>query len=185
MRRTAFICAALLAALAMAAAATAARATDLNLDLIPAAADHEQIYPATPVPWTRGRTVGYWGRFKQQGGNATSSVRGSYRATCIWLADRYWPNSPTHRQDNRLSCTIVFGFTPLGGTYSSLILQGFVKRPAPDDDPSDELKDELFSEGFKRNLAVTGGTGAYQAAHGVADIQVSWTMLITYALAPV
>jgi hypothetical protein len=183
MRRTAFTvaCAALLAALAIAAAATAARATDLNLDLIPDKADHEQTYPATPGPWTRGRTVAYWGRFKQQSGSAPSMVTGSYRATCIWLAARYWPNSPTHRQDNRLSCTIVLGFRPLDGKLSSLILQGLVKRPALDDEL---LDDELFSEGFKRDLAVTGGTGKYSAAHGVADIQVKWTMLITYALPP-
>jgi hypothetical protein len=184
MRRTALRLAgvALVAALAIAAAATAARADDLNLDLIRDKADHEQIYPATPGPWTRGRTVAYWGRFKQQSGSASSMVTGSYRATCIWLAARYWPNSPTHRQDNRLSCTIVLGFTPLGGQLSSLILQGLVKRPALDTQLSDD--DELFSEGFKRDLAVTGGTGKYKAAHGVADIQVKWTMLITYALPP-
>lgn len=138
---------------------------------------HHVPFPKEPGPWTAGRPVAYWGRFTNSPNTDTSTVMGSYRATCVWLAEKHWPQSPKHKQDNRLSCTIVIGFKPLGGQLNGLVLQGLVKRPENDG--------ELFQnqKGFKRELAIVGGTGMYRGAQGYADVSGDWAILVHYGLA--
>jgi hypothetical protein len=181
MRRTALKVAgaALLAALAMAAAAAAAPPPALTLNLIEDEAHHVQTFPDTPPgPWTSGRTLAYWGKFTAQG-----APPGSYRATCMWLANKYWPHSDEHKQDKRLSCTIVIAFeAPHGapGTPprepSGLVLQGLVRRPVGDG--------ELFATGYRRQLAITGGSGDYSGVHGYASIRVDWKIVFPNGLSP-
>lgn len=171
--------AALLAALAMAApssqtagaraAATLAPTGGLTLDVTPGGGRQVEIFPGGGGPWNAGRTLGYWGKF-------TGSETGSYRATCIWLADKKWPHSK--KQDNRLFCTILLGFEagPPGTqdpNASGLVLQGLVKRPP--------VNDVLFEYGSTRQLAITGGTGDYKGAQGVADIQVLRKIVISFS----
>jgi hypothetical protein len=190
MRRVALTVAgaALLCALAMAAPSsqpTSARAVgpspaqphEVDLYLRPDDAHHMETFPNDPGPstWTAGRTVVYWGRFTNSPGTATSAVMGSYRATCIWLAEKHWPHSAKHKQDNRLSCNVVIGFKPRDGQLSGLVLQGLVKRPEDDG--------QLFAKGFNREVAVTGGTGEYKGAQGYADVSGDWAILIHYGLA--
>ena len=67
-----------------------------TLYLTKSAAHHTQIYPRKPGPWIHGRDVGYWGKFTSPG-----TQGGSYRATCMWLANTQWPTNP--KQDDRLS----------------------------------------------------------------------------------
>jgi hypothetical protein len=112
-----------------------------------------------------GRTVGYWGQF-------SGDRSGSYRATCVWLADR-----DAVPRDSRLMCTIVFSFragpggagTPNGGT---LVAQGLVLRP--------KNKDNLFTRGSRRpvpstplprrTLPITGASGYFRGQQGVIAI---------------
>jgi hypothetical protein len=148
---------------------------EVDLYLKSADAHHVPRFPNGSGSWTAGRTVAYWGRFTNSPNTNTSAVMGSYRATCTWLAEEYWPNSPKHKQDNRLSCTIVIGFKPQGGRLNELVLQGLVKRPENDG--------ELFEKGFKRELPVVGGTGMYRGAQGYADVSGDWAILIHYGLA--
>jgi hypothetical protein len=152
-----------------------AQPEEVDLYLKSADADHIQTFPTNPGSWTAGRTVAYWGRFTNSPNTVTGPVMGSYRATCVWLARKHWPNSSQHKQDNRLSCTIVIGFKPLGGQLNGIVLQGLVKRPTNDG--------ELFQEGFKRELAITGGTGKYRGVQGYADVSGAWAILIHYGLA--
>jgi hypothetical protein len=118
-------------------------------------------------PKKAGRTVGYWGKF-------TGVETGSYRATCVWLADPTWPSSTTHKQDNRFDCNIVLSFRGSGGNTDGggLVLQGLVKRP-----PANHV---LFDYASPRQLAITGGTGDYQGAQGWADIQTAGKIRLSF-----
>jgi hypothetical protein len=180
MRRTALMLAAatLLGALEMPAAAPAAPPGSVTLDLIPTEARHVETFPDPPVPWTAGRTLAYWGKFTSQ-----NVPPGSYRATCMWLANKYWPHSPKHKQDKRLSCTIVIAFKAQApdSEPSGVILEGFVRRPVGGDEP---FAKELFARGYGRQLAITGGSGAYSGAHGYASIRSSWTIDFPNGLSP-
>jgi hypothetical protein len=180
MRRTARTVAGavLFGALAIAAAPAAAQPASVTLNLIENDADHVQIFPDQPG-WIPGRTLVYWGKFTAQGAQP-----GSYRATCTWLADDYWPNSVEHKQDRRLSCTVVIAFkappAPAGASPrepSGLVLEGLVKRPTGDG--------ELFARrGYHRELAITGGSGAYREARGRANIRHSWKIIFPDGLPP-
>jgi hypothetical protein len=180
MRRTALTVAGavLLGTLATGAATADALQPSVTLNLIPNDAHHVQIFPAQTVSsWTPGRTLVYWGRFTAQG-----AQRGSYRATCTWLADEHWPQS--HKQDRRLTCTVVIAFkappSPAAGPPrqpSGLVLEGLVKRPKGDG--------ELFARpGYRRQLAITGGSGAYRDARGRADISHAWVINFPDGLPP-
>jgi hypothetical protein len=139
-----------------------------GLDLTHGTGHRVQIYPAGPGAWKPGRTLGYWGRF-------TGNETGSWRATCIWLADQKWPNSK--KQDNRLFCTVILSFRAgLAGApdpnASGLVLQGLVKRP-----PANGV---IFEYPSNRQLAITGGTGKYKGAQGYADIRLAWRIVIHF-----
>jgi hypothetical protein len=166
--------AALVAASAMAASGAAAAGPpppSVSLSLIPAEARHVQTFPDQPSRWVPGRTMAYWGRFTSQ-----NTPPGSYRATCTWPANKHWPHSVRHKQDKRLSCRIVIAFkappAPAGNAppaLNGLILQGLERRPLIDG--------ELFSRGPARQLAISGGSGAYGGAHGVASIAFPWRIV--------
>lgn len=167
------ISAALVAASAMTASAAAQQPPppSISLSLIPAEARHVQTFPDQPSRWVSGRTMAYWGKFTSQ-----NTPPGSYRATCTWPANTHWPNSVKHKQDKRLSCSIFIAFkappAPPGSlppALNGLILQGLVRRPAVDG--------ELFSRGSARQLAITGGSGAYGGAHGFARIKSPWRIV--------
>jgi hypothetical protein len=163
--------AALLAALAMPAAAAAGPTGSVTLTLIENEAHHVETFPEQQVEgfpdqpaWTSGRTVAYWGKFTSQ-----NVPPGSYRATCMWLANKYWPNSEQHKQDKRLSCTIVIAFkAPAAPPHepSGVVLQGLVRRPVGNG--------ELFALGYRRQLAITGGSGDYSGVRGYANIRLPW-----------
>jgi len=114
-------------------------------------------------PGTPGRTWGYWGRLTSTDSYALS---GSYRATCVWLANSAWAADPKKR-DSRMSCTLVMSFradssppgTPNGG---SLVAQGLIRRP--------KHKDTLFKSGSARQLAIVGGTGRFLGRLGSVDL---------------
>jgi hypothetical protein len=115
-------------------------------------------------PGTPGRTWGYWGRLDAIPGNPPDIPRsGSYRATCVWLADLMWKSDPKKR-DNRMLCTVLLSFhaMPTSSPYvpngGSVVLQGLVKRPPK--------KETLFAHPSARLLAITGATGAFKAARG-------------------
>jgi hypothetical protein len=147
-------------------------------------ADHVQTFPGSPGPWTAGRTVAYWGRFTDKSpAQSSRPVIGSYRATCMWLAQPYWPNSPKHKQDKRLSCTVVIAFkagpVPPDAPRAELdgfVLQGLMRRPRNDG--------ELFATRYLRDVAIAGGTGKYKGAQGYADIKTAWKIVIHYGLPP-
>jgi hypothetical protein len=169
MRRITVAGAAFLCALATAAPAAAAK---LELYLTKSAAHHTQIYPRKPGPWIHGQTIGYWGKFTSPG-----TQGGSYRATCMWLANTQWPTNP--KQDDRLSCTIVIAFEdrPPGvqnRDVSGVVLQGLVKRPIGGK--------QLFERPTARKLVVTGGTGTYAGAYGYADLSLEWIIVVHYGL---
>jgi hypothetical protein len=153
----------------------------VTLYLLPAETDH---FPRHPAPWTAGRTVSYWGKFTDKSPSMNPRpVTGSYRATCMWLAEPFWPTSQKHKQDKRLSCTIVMAFnaassppwTP-GAELDAFVLQGLVRRP--------RLDNELFGTRYLRDLVVVGGTGKYKGAQGYADIKTAWKISIHYGLPP-
>jgi hypothetical protein len=169
---------ALLVALAMTAAATAGPPPAVTLNLDEHAARHVQTFPVNDTgSWSPGRTLVYWGRFTSQ-----NAQPGSYRATCTWLADEHWPNS--HKQDRRLSCTVVLAFkappaAPGAGPNepSGLVLEGLLKRPKHDG--------QLFARpGYRRQLAITGGSGAYREVRGHANIRHSWSISFPGGLPP-
>jgi hypothetical protein len=115
--------------------------------------------------------MAYWGKFTSQ-----NTPPGSYRATCTWPANKHWPNSAKHKQDKRVSCSIVIAFkappAPPGTAspqLNGLVLQGLVRRPAVDG--------ELFSRKSPRQVAITGGSGAYAGAHGFARITAPWRIV--------
>jgi hypothetical protein len=121
-------------------------------------------------PGTPGRTWGYWGRLTGINGTPMS---GSYRATCAWLADLNWGNRPKQR-DSRMLCTVLLSFraipaSPYDPNGGSLVLQGLVKRPPK--------KETLFANPSKRKLAITGGTGPFNAARGFADFSKAPTQI--------
>jgi hypothetical protein len=157
------------------ALATAAPATATKLELyLQHKAHHTRVYPREPGPWIHGQTMGYWGKFTSPG-----TLGGSYRGTCVWLANNKWPTSP--KQDNRLSCTIVIAFElqsppAQNPEASGVVLQGLVKRPVG--------SKQLFEEPSVRKLVVTGGTGAYGGAYGYADLRLPWTIVVYYGLLP-
>jgi hypothetical protein len=163
------------------AVASIAQPSQVTLYLFPADADH---FPRHPAPWSPGRTVSYWGKFTDQSPSMTTRpVIGSYRATCMWLAEPFWPSSQDHKQDKRLSCTIVLAFkapsspqwTP-AAELDAFVLQGLVRRP--------RLDNELFGTRYLRDLVVVGGTGKYKGAQGYADIKTAWKISVHYGLPP-
>jgi hypothetical protein len=113
-------------------------------------------------PGKAGRVWGYWGRF-------TGTESGSYRATCVWLANKSWATDPKKR-DRRYFCSVVLSFRArpnppgpdLGGT---LIAQGLINRP--------RAPAGLFARGSDRPLAITGGAGRYAGRQGSATLQDS------------
>ena len=169
--------AALLTALAMPAVAAAGPAS-VTLNLIKGEARHVDT-PDQPPPWTSGRTLAYCGKF-----TSANVPPGSYRATCMWLANPYWPNSATHRQDKRLFCTIVIAFkapAPPPAEPSGVVLEGLVRRPIGNDEP---FAKELFARGYRRQLAITGGSGDYSGARGFASIRLPWKIVFPNGLSP-
>jgi hypothetical protein len=118
-------------------------------------------------PNNAGRTVGYWG-------DLSGSKTGSYRATCVWLANPRWPHSQKHKQDNRFACTIFLNFwTPTANQDGGgLVLQGLVRRP--------KAGETLFEYPSNRQLAVTGGTGDYQGAQGWADLKTRMSIHVLF-----
>jgi hypothetical protein len=171
--------AALLAALAMPAAAAAGPPASVSLNLIKEEARHVETFPDQPPPWTSGRMLAYWGKFTSQ-----SVPPGSYRATCMWLANNYWPHSDRHKQDKRLSCTIVIAFkapAPPPAEPSGLVLEGLVRRPVGNGQP---FAQELFARGYRRQLAITGGSGDYSGVHGFANIRLPWKIVFPNGLSP-
>jgi hypothetical protein len=173
MRRGAIMVAVVTLSCSLATAAPAA-ATTIVLSLQDTAAHRTEIYPRKNGRWIHGRTFGYWGTF-----TAIGTPGGSYRATCLWLANTKWPNIA--KQDNRLSCTVVISFqdgplSPLNPHASGFVLQGLVKRPVG--------KEHLFARPSMRQLVVTGGTGWYAGAYGYAELRLPWTIAIHYGLLP-
>jgi hypothetical protein len=120
-------------------------------------------------PGTPGRTWGYWGRLDgiQNKNPLNTPTSGSYRATCVWLADLMWASDPKKR-DNRMLCTVLLSFhaLPTSSPYvpngGSVVLQGLVKRPPK--------KETLFANPSARLLAITGGTGPFKEARGFAEL---------------
>jgi hypothetical protein len=169
---------ALLTALVITPAATAGPLPSVTLKLDEATARHVQTFPVNDTGvWTFGRTLVYWGKF-----TSDNTQPGSYRATCTWLAADHWPNS--HKQDRRLSCTVVLAFKAppsappaAPNEPSGLVLEGLVKRPK-DDGP-------LFARpGYRRQLAITGGSGAYRDVRGRANIRQRWKIIFPDGLPP-
>ena len=150
---------------------TLATPPDIALQVTSTKAHRVEIPPGAGGPWHAGRTLGYWGKFTRP----MTSETGSYRATCTWLANKKWPNSP--KQDPRFLCTVVLAFVkPPAQDPNGLVLQGLVRRPVGNGD--------LFQDGSTRPLVITGGTGIYRGAYGIATIQ-PWMISISYDLAPV
>jgi hypothetical protein len=150
---------------------TLATLPDVDLRVTSGEARKAEIPPGGGGPWHAGRTMGYWGKFT----GLLTSETGSYRATCTWLANKKWPTSP--KQDPRFLCTVVLAFvTPPGRDPDGMVLQGLVRRPAGNGN--------LFEYGSARQLVITGGTGIYRGAYGVANIQQSWMISISYNVAP-
>jgi hypothetical protein len=119
-------------------------------------------------PGVPGRTWAYWGRFTSPDTPTTRGESGSYRATCIWLANVAWKTNPAKR-DPRLSCTLVLSFracTRTGGAFArnggTLVLHGLVKRP--------KKGVGLLAGKSPRLLAIAGGTGAFDGALGSAAL---------------
>jgi hypothetical protein len=156
----------LLASVAAAASAPGAFAADLSDFEITITPETEGRAVMVGGPHGHaGRTVGYWGQF-------SGDRSGSYRATCVWLAD---PNAVP--RDSRVMCTIVLSFragpggagTPNGGT---LVAQGLMLRP--------EGKRNLFTRGSRRptpstplprrTLPITGASGYFRGQQGVIAI---------------
>ena len=160
------VCALLLASTAAAATAPGASAADMSDFAITITPHTEGRAVMVGGPHGHaGRTVGYWGQFS---GNRS----GSYRATCVWLAD---PDAVP--RDSRLMCTIVLSFragpggagAPNGGT---LVAQGLMLRPMD--------KGYLFTRGSRRpvpsaplprrTLPITGASGYFRGQQGVIAV---------------
>jgi len=127
-------------------------------------------------PGLAGRTWGYWGRLTSLD---AYQVSGSYRATCVWLANPTWGSRPKQR-DSRMDCTVLMSFrasaapiaTPNGGT---MVAQGLVRRPAN--------KENLFARSSSRQVAIVGGTGRFLGRRGSMDLRSAPTK-ITVSLVP-
>jgi hypothetical protein len=125
-------------------------------------------------PGTSGRTWGYWGRLTGTDGYGLS---GSYRATCVWLADKAWKTDPD-RRDNRMSCTVEMSFRSVRTTITavrnsgSLVAQGLVRRPHD--------KKFLVSEGSPRRIAIVGGDGSFVGRRGTLDLSGTSTLAVSF-----
>jgi len=123
-------------------------------------------------PNKAGRTWGYWGKF-------TGTRTGSYRGTCVWLADKTW-KAHNPKQDYRLACSIIFAFAPVKPVPPSskfgdaVVVEGLVRRPRVGDDPN------LFQYPSFRELAVTGGTGKYRGQRGFVNATAPNIIAITF-----
>jgi hypothetical protein len=118
------------------------------------------------APGTPGRMWGYWGKF-------TGMETGSYRATCVWLADMSW--GPGVMRDSRLLCTIVLSFRARSGGVNEpngggLVMEGLVRKPPG--------KDGLFEHPSDRQLAITGATGPYKGMWGHANLRAAPTNIL-------
>src|SRR5829696_115462 len=107
-------------------------------------------------PGMEGRTIGYWGTFTFPDESPQGDGRGSYRATCSWLASHDgWSESNPNKRDNRILCTIVLSFRATGGAVdplgTTLVAQGLMLRPRE--------KHGLFTRPSARRLPITGATG--------------------------
>jgi hypothetical protein len=126
-------------------------------------------------PGTAGRTWGYWGRLTGTNGYGLS---GSYRATCVWLADKDWNARPDQR-DNRMSCTVEMSFRSVPTTVvakrngGSLVAQGLIKRPHD--------KGFLVGEGSPRRIAIVGGSGSFVGRSGSLDLHGTSTIGVSLA----
>jgi hypothetical protein len=177
MRRTALSVAGTALLVALAIPAAAAAGPSVTLELTKADARHIETFPDQPPPWTSDRTFAYWGKFTSQ-----SVPPGSYRATCMWLASPYWPHSNKHKQDKRLSCTIIIAFeAPAPAEPSGVVLEGLVRRPVGNGEP---YAQELFALGYRRQLAITGGFGDYSGLRGFASIRLPWRIVFPNGLSP-
>lgn len=156
-----------LARLAVTAEASTASANGTSIDLIVPATHEHSVLISAGQPAPVGQTWGYWGWLQRL--TSTVTKWGSYRATCVWLAN-------LGSADNRTMCTIVLsrgfprpnGQKPKGG---SLVAQGLVTLPLSNTG--------LFAAASARKLPITGGTGPYNGSRGRMTIQAgSITILL-------
>jgi hypothetical protein len=122
-------------------------------------------------PRAAGRSWGFWGTVE-------GDRSGSYRATCVWLANDHW--GPGDAVDNRMTCTLVLSFRaqqPAGPGIrngGSLVAQGLINRP-PGTSP-------LFLQASQRRLAITGGTGPFESGRGYIDLRTPQMLDVIYSL---
>jgi hypothetical protein len=164
---------ALTCAATMAAGAVSARAAS-GLTLKP---DQEGQTEIVQRPFgIAGRTWGFWGTLLRAN---NSNKWGSYRATCVWLANM---GASKDKRDNRFVCTVVLT-ADNGGT---LIAQGQLIRP--------RKNGLLFTRTWEctsarrhappgcgpRSLAITGATTPYRSKLGYAvDLATAGRIAIT------
>jgi hypothetical protein len=142
MRRTAFTaaCAALLATAAFAVTAGESAPLATPQSLNLTPGSGDRVYP-TALTGNLGEARGYRGEF-------TGTPGGKYRATCIWIGTQ---------GENRLECTVIFRLT-----YGMLLAHGLVDPPQ-----SPSLLSQTSTAG---QLAITGGTSAYNGARGYVQV---------------
>jgi hypothetical protein len=125
-------------------------------------------------PGQPGRTWAYWGRVegpKDPDTDEPTPPSGSYRATCVWLGEPAWPNSS--KRDGRLLCNLVLTFGLKNETRgASLVAEGLIRKPR---------HNALFARASPRKLAITGGTGRYDARQGYISLETEGRLSITFA----
>jgi hypothetical protein len=103
---------------------------------------------------------------------------GSYRATCVWLANHHWGSHDA--VDNRMTCQLLLSFKALstGGpgirNGGSIVAQGLINRPSG--------TTGLFQRPSPRRLAITGGTGPYESSRGFIDLRAADLLDVIYTL---
>jgi hypothetical protein len=174
MRRTGLrvACASLLA---LAVVPVAARALPPEIPLSLQPTDEHYVEIVQHGAGEPGRMWGYWGKLSKTTSANPTGRWGSYRATCVWIADSSWTaNEPTKR-DNRFFCTVILSFRTLAGVPGaphggSIVAQGLMRLPHVN---SGLFADASHPGGMRRppKLAITGATGPYKSVvQGHVDV---------------
>ena len=118
---------------------------------------HEaRVYPTGVITGKVGEVRAYVGDFDP----TKSTDQGKYRATCVWLGAA---------GDRRLDCTVVLQLVK-----GMLVVHGLVDPPG-----SPQLLAQKPGTPTPAQLAITGGTGAYNGARGYVQLSTtSFTVVI-------